>query len=65
MYIFLTQIYFYLPEIFKKSVSTRFWSTNTVLNLCSRFLNSQRLFCSQKGGIMFELKLSEKKNKFK
>ena len=39
------------------NVSNRFLSTKSPFNLCSRPLNSQRLFCSQKAGVIF-LKLS-------
>ena len=42
LYIFLTQIYFCIPEIFK---------TNNLLKLCSRVVNSQKLFCSQKARV--------------
>ena len=42
--IFLTQIYFCIPEIFKTNVSNRFWVQNHLLNLFSRALNSRRLF---------------------
>ena len=45
---FLTQINFVYPEIFKPNVSNRFLVQNYLLNLCSRGVNSQRLFCSQK-----------------
>ena len=49
--IFWTQIYFCMPEIFKTNVSSQFLSTNHLLNLCSRVVNSQRLFCSQRAGV--------------
>ena len=48
-YIFLTQIYFCIPEIFKTNVSTQFLGTN----LCSSVVNSQRLFCNQTAGVKF------------
>ena len=41
-------IYFCIPKIFKTNVSTLFLVQNHPLRLCSRLVNSQRLFCNQK-----------------
>ena len=47
----LSQIYFGIPEIFKTNVTNRFWVQNHLFILCSRVVNSQRLFYSQKVGL--------------
>ena len=39
-----SDLYFCIPEIFKTNVSTRFKSSNHLLNLYSRVVNSQSLF---------------------
>ena len=49
-YILLTQIYICIPESLKINVS------NNLLNLCSRVVNSQTLFCSQKSGVKVRIK---------
>ena len=43
----LAQIYFCIPEI-ERTFQTGFGVQNHLLNLCSRVVNLQRLFCSQK-----------------
>ena len=47
--IFGLRFILFIPEIFKTNVSNRFLNTKSI-NLCSRAVNSQRLFytCSQK-----------------
>ena len=42
---------FCILEIFKTHNSNCFLKTNHLLNLCTCVVNSQRLFCSQKGGV--------------
>jgi hypothetical protein len=46
-YVFMTQIYFCMPEIFQ----TGFRVQNHLLNLCSSAVDLQRLLCSQKAGV--------------
>ena len=48
IYIFLTQIYFCILEIFKTNVSNLFCVQNHLLNLCSCAFNSQRFFEDKK-----------------
>ena len=50
----LSQIYFCIPEIFKKHVSNRFLSTRLPSEFVFSFIesmNSQWVFCSQKAGV--------------
>ena len=42
---------FCIPEIFKTHNSNWFLKANHLLNFCSCVVNSQRLLCSQKGGV--------------
>ena len=44
-----SELFLYTPEIFK--FQTGFCVQNHLLNLCSRVVNSQRFFCSQKAGV--------------
>ena len=46
--IWVSHIYFCILEIFKRTIQTGFWEQNPLLNLCSRIVNSQSLFCSLK-----------------
>ena len=59
-FIFLTQIIFVYKKSLKRMFKPDFWVQNHLLNLFSRVVNSQRLFCSQKAAAceMFVLKLS-------
>ena len=47
----LSQIYIGILEILKQKFQTSFWVQNHFWNLCSRSVNSQRLFFSQKAGV--------------
>jgi hypothetical protein len=47
----LSQFLFCIPEIFKPNASNQFMSTKLPFELCSRAVNSQRLFCSQQAGV--------------
>ena len=55
----LSKIYFCIPNIFKTNVYNGFWAQNHFLNLFSHFVNSQKLFCSQKAGVKCSYSLSK------
>ena len=47
----LRQINFCIQISLKPMFKTGFWIQNHLWNLCSRIVNSQRLFCSQKADV--------------
>ena len=59
---FLLRFAFVYQKSLRWTFNTCFWLQNNHLNLCSRVVNSQRVYCSKKLDEMFILKLSVLQN---